>query len=88
MPSIARFQGISIYIYTERDVPHHWPHFHVFYGEYLASFSIHPPNLLEGLLPRRQLRLVLAWAELHEDEIAENWQRVQNGQTPLQIEGL
>jgi len=88
MPTIARFQGINIYIYTERDAPHRLPHFHVYYGEYLASFSINPPNLLEGLLPRRQLRLVLAWAELHEAEIAENWQRVQNGQAPQQIEGL
>jgi hypothetical protein len=88
MPVIARFQGISIYIYTERDAPHRLPHFHAYYGEHLASFAIDPPNLLEGSLPRRQLRLILAWAELHEEELMENWGRVQNGQAPQQIQGL
>ena len=88
MPSIARFQGITIYIYTEANVSHHLPHFHAYYGEYLASFAINPPGLLEGALPRRQLRLVLAWAELHQEELLANWQRVQNGQTPHNIQGL
>jgi hypothetical protein len=88
MPSICRFRGISIYIYTERDAPHQLPHFHVYYGEYMASFAIDPPTLLEGSLPRRQQRLVLAWAEIHQEELAENWHRVQNGQQARQVEGL
>ena len=88
MPSIARFRGITIYIYTERDAPHRLPHFHAYYAEYLASFTINPPGLLEGSLPRRQLRLVLAWAELYQDELEENWQRVQNGELPHKLQGL
>lgn len=88
MPGVARFQGITIYMYTERDAPHRLPHFHAYYGEHLASFAINPPNLLEGSLPRRQLRLVLAWAELHGEELETNWQRVQNGQLPNQIQGI
>jgi hypothetical protein len=87
MPSIARFRGITIYIYTEAG-QHRLPHFHAYYGEYLASFAIDPPGLLEGSLPRRQLRLVLAWAELHQEELRENWQRVQNGQVPQQLGGI
>ena len=88
MPSISRFRGISIYVYTERNAPHHLPHFHVYYGQYLASFAINPPAILEGTLPRRQHRLVLAWAEIHQEELIENWRRIQNGQQPRQIEGL
>ena len=88
MPSIARFRGITIYMYTEGDAPHRLPHFHAYYGEYMASFTISPPTLLEGSLPRRQLRLVLAWAELYEEELSDNWQRVQNGQTPHNIQGI
>ena len=53
MPSISRFRGISIYMYTEGNAPHHLPHFHVYYGEYGASFAIYPPTVLEGSLPRR-----------------------------------
>ena len=88
MPAIARFRGITIYMYIERDAPHRLPHFHAHYGEYLASFAITPPSLLEGSLPRRQLRLILAWAELYQEELEENWRRVQNGQLPHQIQGL
>ncbi|MTK11345.1 MAG: DUF4160 domain-containing protein [Clostridiaceae bacterium] len=28
---------------------------------------------MEGELPKKQLRLVLAWAELHQDELKDNW---------------
>jgi hypothetical protein len=63
-------------------------HFHAYYGEYQASFSISPPNLLTGMLPQRQLRLVLAWAELYQADLEENWQRLQDGRLPSQIPGI
>ena len=88
MPLIAQFRGISIYMYTESNVQHHSPHFHTYYGEYSATFTLMPPETLEGALPRTQLRLVLAWAELYGAEIEENWRRVQAGQAPKRIPGL
>lgn len=88
MPSISRFRGITIYMYTEREAPHRLPHFHAYYGEYMATFAISPPALLEGTLPRRQMRLVLAWVELYQAELEENWQRVQEGRLPKKVPGL
>ncbi len=88
MPLIAQFRGISVYMYTERDAPHHLPHFHTYYGEYSATFMLLPPGLLEGALPRTQLRLILAWAELRQREIEENWQLIQSGQAPQRIQGI
>ena len=88
MPLIAQFRGISVYMYTERDAPHHLPHFHVYYDEHLASFVLTPLGLLEGGLPRAQLRLVLAWAELRNSEIGEDWQLVQAGLPPKRIPGI
>jgi hypothetical protein len=88
MPLVSQFRGITIYMYTEPDTPHRLPHFHAYYGEYEASFTITPPVLLEGSLPRVQLRLVLAWAELYQAELAENWQRVHAGRSPERIPGL
>lgn len=41
---------------------------------------------MEGSMPRRQVRLVEAWAELHQEELARDWQRLQEGQRPLPIE--
>lgn len=88
MPSIASFYGIVIYMYFEPRAAHRLPHFHAYYGDYTASVSIDPPNLLEGALPRRQLRLVLAWAELHQVELMENWNRLQDGMPAQKIAGL
>jgi hypothetical protein len=88
VPLIAQFRGLSVYMYTERDAPHHLPHFHVYYSEHLASFVITPPGLLEGSLPRAQMRLVLAWAELYHNEIVEDWQLVQAGLPPKRIPGI
>ena len=88
MPELARFFGIIITIYMEVDEPHQVPHFHVRYNEYRASYSIDPIVQLAGALPRRQQRLVEAWAELHQQELAESWQRIQRGRSTPRIRGL
>ena len=88
MPELARFYGIIITIYLEVDEPHQVPHFHVRYNEYQASYGIDPVAQLAGALPRRQQRLVEAWAELHQVELAENWRIVQVGGRPRRMAGL
>lgn len=45
-------------------------------------------EVMDSTLPRRQLRLVLAWAELHQDELLDNWQRARAGETLTEIEPL
>ena len=55
----------------------------------LAVLSgIEPIELMEGTMPRRQTRLVEAWAELHQDELVDDWNRLQLGKGPLPIEPL
>jgi Domain of unknown function (DUF4160) len=44
--------------------------------------------VIESTLGRRQLRLVLAWAELHQDELTENWRRARAGEKLKDIEPL
>ena len=58
-------------LYSDND-QHHKPHFHVFYAEYEASVSV-DGEVLAGSLPLRQLRLVQAWATIHEDELYAAW---------------
>jgi hypothetical protein len=43
---------------------------------------------MDSTLERRQLRLVLAWVELHADELLANWQRARAGETLQDIEPL
>ncbi len=46
MPELSRFYGIIIRMYMEVGVPHHTPHFHVYYQEDAADFredkNVHP----------------------------------------------
>jgi hypothetical protein len=75
-------------MYWEAGARHHTPHFHAYYQESMAIFSIDPVEQMEGSMPRRQVRLVEAWAELHQEELTRDWQRLQAGQRPLPIEPL
>lgn len=87
MPVISRFFGIIITMYWETG-RHERPHFHARYAEYKASIAIDPPVVMAGFLPRRQERLALAWAELHRDELLENWRRLSREESPLLIAAL
>ena len=88
MPEISRFFGIIIRMYLEAGVSHHSPHFHAYYGDSVAVYQITPVELIAGSLPRRQARLVEAWAELHADELMSDWQRLQGGTPALPIAPL
>jgi hypothetical protein len=75
-------------MYMEAGEPHHTPHFHAYYQSDVAVFSLDPIELIAGSVPRRQRRLVEAWAELHQEELFNAWERLQAGQAALQIEPL
>jgi hypothetical protein len=75
-------------MYMELGGPHHLPHFHAYYQNETAVFSLAPIELIAGDLPRRQRRLVEAWAELHQDELIADWHRLQEGRVPLPIAPL
>ena len=73
MPVLSRFSGIVVYMnYRE----HNPPHFHVRYQGYEVSIEIQS-GIVEGRMPRRVLKLVIAWAEEHQDELTDNGQRAQ-----------
>ncbi len=88
MPEIARFFGIIIRMYAESGAPHHSPHFHVYYQDAVAIYGIDPIELISGSLPRRQQRFAEAWAELHQDELLANWERLQAGHPPAKVAPL
>ena len=75
-------------MYMEVGEPHHLPHFHAYYQEDVAVFSLEPIDLIAGSLSRRQRRLVEAWAELHQGELVMCWERLQGGDAPEPIEPL
>ena len=74
MPELCRFYNIVIRMRFSDEDRHHKPHFHAFYGDYKASIGV-DGELLAGSLPIKQLKLVLAWAAIHEDELYETWNK-------------
>ena len=85
MPTISAFYGILIKMFFNDHSP---PHFHVEYGEFKAIVDIKAMVFKEGNLPRRAQELVLDWAELHQDELLEDWRLCMDKQQPLPIEPL
>lgn len=84
MPEISRFYGIIIQMFY-RD--HNPPHFHVQYGDYKAIINI-TNELIGGNMPKRALKLVFEWMEIHKEELLENWTLTQKGELPNKIEPL
>lgn len=87
MPTISMFYGIIIRMYCAPK-EHEPSHFHAYYQDHKALINIKTCELMEGSLPKKQLRLVLAWAELHQDELLANWDIAMNSELPFKIEPL
>ena len=79
MPVISRFLGIIITMYWSDRAP---PHFHAKYGEYEIIVTI-DDGIIEGKFPKRALKHILEWLELHHDELLDNWRHCQERE-PLQ----
>lgn len=88
MPEISRFYGIVIRMFVEAGGQHHRPHFHAYYQESVGIYGVDVIELVAGELPIAQHRLVLAWAELHQQELLANWDALQAGSSPAKIEPL
>lgn len=88
MPIISMFYGIVIRLYLIDNQHHNLPHIHARYAEYEASVAIEDGEILAGELPRRQLRLVQAWIELHRDELMADWELAVSGEIPFRIAPL
>ena len=82
MPEISLFFGIRITMYYE---DHNPPHFHAEYAGNEATIDIQNAHTLHGYLPGRQLKLVLAWCVMYQDELMQNWELAKSGRTPERI---
>lgn len=77
MPEISLFCGIRITMYYS---DHNPPHFHAEYAGYKALIDVLSGCVIRGSLPAKQMKLVLAWNELHQDELMQNWELARSEQ--------
>lgn len=88
MPELSRFFGIVIRMFAEAGERRHEPHFHAIYQEHQAVYGLDSLERIAGSLPTSQERLVLAWAEIHANELRACWQALQAGRSPSKIDPL
>lgn len=62
-------------------------HFHAEYGEYEITVDIET-GVISGRFPKRALRAVMEWHELHKDELVANWEAARNRKPLSKIEPL
>lgn len=87
MPTISMFFGIVVRMYCGT-AEHNPPHIHAYYQDDSAIYNIDTLELISGGIPRRQTRLLLAWMELHKDELLADWKLASNGELPFKIDPL
>ncbi len=75
-------------MYFLDDKKHHLPHIHAKYQGQEVVVSIPEGEILDGSLPIAKMKLLLAWIELHKDELMADWELAVSGQQPYKIEPL
>jgi hypothetical protein len=62
--------------------------FHAFYGDSELVVGISPLSIIQGDSPLRVRQMVLEWAEQHQVELAEAWNRCGRAERPRPIQPL
>ena len=88
MPTISMFYGILIRMFFYDTDKHKLPHIHADYQGQVAVYAIHDGSVLAGELPRKKHRLVVAWIEIHQEDLVADWELAASGKNPFHIRGL
>jgi hypothetical protein len=88
MAIISMFYGIIVSLYYLDNKQHHQPHLHVKYQDQEAVISLPDGELLDGSLPPGKMRMLLAWIEIHRDELIADWQLAVSGETVFKVDPL
>lgn len=87
MPIISMFFGIIVRMYHEVNGKHHLPHIHAEYQGNQIVVSL-DGDVLDGSIPASKLKLLLAWMEIHKDELQADWNLLSSGEEFFRIDPL
>lgn len=82
------FYGILIRMFFKDIEKHHKPHIHADYQGQVGVYSIEDGELLAGSLPSKKQKLVVAWIEIHQEDLMADWQLAVEGKKLFTIRGL
>lgn len=66
---------------------HEPPHFHARYQGNQAIYDFEG-NCIAGEMPKKQERLIAAWAVIHTEDLEANWELAKNNEQPFRIDPL
>lgn len=84
---IKHIFGIIVRMYNGQGGQHKQPHIHAEYQEHNIVVDL-DGNILEGDLPKGKLKLLLAWIEIHKEDLTANWKLLSAGDGYFKIEPL
>jgi hypothetical protein len=82
------FYGIIIRMFYFDNKEHKIPHRHIEYAEFNAVVEIPDGDILAGDFPNDKLKLVVAWIEIHKEELKADWKLAVEAQNVFKIEAL
>ncbi len=85
MPVISKFYGIVIRMLFIRPFV---AHFHAIYGNFELIVGVSPLRIIQGDAPGRVRAMVLEWADQHQEELLQAWDRLSVARPPLPIPPL
>ncbi len=88
MPVISMFYGIIIRLFFKDNKKHNLPHLHAEYQNDVVILAIETCEILDGSIPPAKLKLVIAWVEIHKEELMADWKLAVDGQSVFKIDGL
>jgi hypothetical protein len=88
MPTISMFYGILIRMFFKDIERHNLAHIHAEYQGSVGTYSIPDGLLLAGALPSNKHKLVVAWIEIHQDDLLADWALAVEGKKLFSIKGL
>lgn len=88
MPTISMFYGVLIRMFFHDTGKHRLLHIHAEYQGQVGVYAIDDGELLSGQLPNKKHKLVVAWMEIHHEDLIADWELTVNGKKPFPIKGL
>lgn len=87
MPTLSMFYGIIVRMYQEKGGRHSVPHIHAEFSGQQVVVDLNG-NTLEGEIPKGKMKLLVAWMEIHKDNLEANWKLLEAGEPYFKIEPL
>jgi hypothetical protein len=85
MPVLSKFYGIVIRMVF---LPEFKAHFHAFYEQSELVVGVTPITVLQGDAPARVREMVIEWANKHQIDLMEAWNRCRTENGPQLIQPL